>query len=737
MSSSAGSLSAQAAAIALIYDRTALFEEPICSGFLVGNKLVATVASAVSPFAKNPRALKVTFPKSGLELGVHNIHFHKRFDRRLAAHTVERGTLTHSPEAALQKFNCCILQLEDGLEFLQETEVEEVSRALRFPLNLDEDGFRGSLSEIELADVIQMLNNGRKHGILYVCDDLTRPVAQIFCSEGQILGAKYRNLFNEMAFYQIVEKKLLGRFAFYPCRRPSWLTEAITDTPAKLLIEAHRRLDELIKIRGNMTPGVANFARAEKYCDLESISLEFKRPAERLWQVLDAITPAEDLWLLVGADDYTIYRSLYELYRSKQIVRIHEGGTQELHAAGPIPGAMPTIEVAPLRLGTNLSMQPYDQIVAVSIDPMTRRTKVRAGALLGAIDAYDSWHLLHEVPLLPSASGIPIFKNDYVMGMHCGTVPSLSTTPNSPVPVQQMLWVNAVVELKNELIDALPALRTPDVRAAGVEAKPADGAAAGCKEVASLSCPSCGRKTFRSARTCATCGFDLMPVLTAKVTPHGIFDKAVPIATAIVLVLVASAAIALSSLPEANMQSDAVAIVPSQPWISPNPQKWNGTHETWESLPDNPMLKSGDALRFKIEANKAAHIYILYKGSGNKTASLLYPPDSEFTNELGAGNSMIFPTDIQYTNHMLKNNLSIDGPSGSDLILFMASPGPLHWLTNNVASVDVAFKQATVSLNQSASHNGVVMKEHQLNGNSTPDSTQDRQVFVTSVLLTH
>ena len=90
---------------------------------------------------------------------------------------------------------------------------------MRYPLKLEQDGFRGTLLDIDLPLVLQTLNNAQRDGILYLCDDLMRPLAQIFCLKGKIVSASYKNLWNEMAIYQIIQKSLAIKFAFLPTKK--------------------------------------------------------------------------------------------------------------------------------------------------------------------------------------------------------------------------------------------------------------------------------------------------------------------------------------------------------------------------------------------------------------------------------------------------------------------------------------------------------------------------------------
>ncbi len=345
------------------------------------------------------------------------------------------------------RYNCAILRVDEDLDFVTEADIEEVSKALRYPVNLSEENFSGSLQDIDLTIVLQTLNNARKEGILYICDPLTRPIAQIFCQSGRIVSAKYGNLMNELALFQIIQKKLNGKFVFYPCPSPAWLPAKLINLPQEaLLLEAYRRLDELTKITRPLKNRSTNFARANKACQVDSLSRELREHAELLWRVLDANTPAEQLWLLAGTDDYTVFKSLLELHRSSQIVRLSDVGTQALPMASMPDEDTTPIDRAELMMAPDVQLNPFDTIINLSFDGKSDRVRARTGSLLGAIDPHDSHHLLHDLPLLPYASGTPIFKHDLIIGMHCGMIPTSAYVKNSEVLLQQMLWVESIYE---------------------------------------------------------------------------------------------------------------------------------------------------------------------------------------------------------------------------------------------------------------------------------------------------
>jgi hypothetical protein len=436
--------------IGLIYDRTAPGGSPIGSMFLVAEKKVASLASIALPYATTPQALRVIFPSTEREFGVSAVHLHPNFDRSLTQETALHGTLGNGPEAALQKFNCCILELADRLQELTTAQTEQVSHALRYPLNLTDENFRGSLTEIELPLVIQTLNNAKREGILYICDDMYRPIAQIFCQGGRVLAAKYRSLMNETAIYQIVEKRLTGRFAFRACKPPIWMpAQTINRATDMLLIEAMRRQDENINFQKKLSTSEYLFVRAYKQLYMENIAVESRQAVELIWRVLDGTVPAEDLWNLVPLDDYSILCALNEMYASNQCMRVPLAGTMQFNIPKmPDESYAPAFfQTVPLPLGLDLPLNAFDTMSSIAIDPTNSKPRVKVGALLGAIDPYDATHLLHDIPLLPWASGSPLIKDDLVIGMHCGVVPNSSTADNSFGVLQQMLWCDSIEQI--------------------------------------------------------------------------------------------------------------------------------------------------------------------------------------------------------------------------------------------------------------------------------------------------
>jgi response regulator RpfG family c-di-GMP phosphodiesterase len=100
-------------------------------------------------------------------------------------------------------------------------------------------GVSGSLSEMSLPDVVQVLSNGRKSGKLQIRS--TGRAGEIDFADGAIWDAHFGNVRAEEALYAML---LLtdGEFTLDPQARPS--QRVIHQTTESLLLEGMRRLDE-------------------------------------------------------------------------------------------------------------------------------------------------------------------------------------------------------------------------------------------------------------------------------------------------------------------------------------------------------------------------------------------------------------------------------------------------------------------------------------------------------------
>jgi response regulator RpfG family c-di-GMP phosphodiesterase len=100
-------------------------------------------------------------------------------------------------------------------------------------------GVSGSLSEMSLPDIVQVLWHGRKTGSLKVRSG--NESGEIHFVDGQVYNALWGRLRGEEAFYMMVMISD-GDFALNPSFKAS--TRVINDSPEALLLEAMRLMDE-------------------------------------------------------------------------------------------------------------------------------------------------------------------------------------------------------------------------------------------------------------------------------------------------------------------------------------------------------------------------------------------------------------------------------------------------------------------------------------------------------------
>jgi response regulator RpfG family c-di-GMP phosphodiesterase len=100
-------------------------------------------------------------------------------------------------------------------------------------------GVSGSLREMGLPDIVQVLFHGRKTGKLVVKSGAS--AGEIHFQEGAIINAALGTLVGVDAFYALVRFQE-GEFAFDPSFVPG--RRLITDSPESLLLEGMRRMDE-------------------------------------------------------------------------------------------------------------------------------------------------------------------------------------------------------------------------------------------------------------------------------------------------------------------------------------------------------------------------------------------------------------------------------------------------------------------------------------------------------------
>jgi len=134
--------------------------------------------------------------------------------------------------------------------------------------------FDGDLKNFSLADILEMLQMGKRTGALSIRHG--EEIGTLFFRKGELVHATHRNMTGEEAAYNLLGWKT-GRFRFdttiYPTRR------SIEISATNLILEAARRTDELADLQTELPPPdtVLHFAKvAGKVDDIHLSADEWK-----------------------------------------------------------------------------------------------------------------------------------------------------------------------------------------------------------------------------------------------------------------------------------------------------------------------------------------------------------------------------------------------------------------------------------------------------------------------------
>ncbi|MBS1999570.1 MAG: DUF4388 domain-containing protein [Cyanobacteria bacterium SZAS LIN-2] len=707
-------LSKHANSLGLIFDQGDMSGEPLGSAWLVDPNTVVCCAHTIVLYKAHLAALKIRFPISGKEFAVRSVTFHPKLDMKHLQETARRALVEPQIALALEKYNVAVLKIAPGVQPLNPEENKELNNIFRAGNAGHESGLGGSLVEIELALVLQTITNARKEGTVTLVDNRGRVSGRMFCKQGRVSHAYYRNLVNEMAVNQIVEHKVAGSFYFTSEEEPDWTSVAEINRPTdSLLIEAHRRLDELDKLAGIVGGPSSLFERLTPDPRLDVLPADCREFAKLVWPLLDGGTPLGFMWELCGIDDYTVYMTLQELIKTRQIS----------YFEAPFVKAAPPI---PITLGVEKALAVGDEISALWVDDPSMAPLVRTGKILGSLTEFDPAHVIHTVGLPNSASGAPVVKDDVVIGMHCGALP-----PDSGVGptagFHQMIWVESIVECLNqagekELVKKLTMSGEDDQTVPNLKAalegantgtmQPKPKPAAGVREVARIQCPKCGRSTLEVTNFCKGCGGRLLkdqtpgakkkkkPVVhTPAPAPAAVRGPSLVMALVMAVVGVAGGLGALALMPQPHVVRICPVTIPSTRWVESKVERFDISKMLWRDTAANEIFVDNTPLCLDVAVNKPGYVYCFYRGTSGGTA-LLYPhkltddekkemtdlklpiPSKDPPDDLlQMGDKFSIGSGFRKDKNDVKfQGFSFDEKVGSEKIIFIASSAKLNFL---------------------------------------------------------
>ena len=187
--------------------------------------------------------------------------------------------------------------------------------------------FQGSLSELHLPDIIQLVSVSGKTGVFHLQDGALR--GQIFLNDGKIIHAQIDDTVGEEAVYALAIWRQ-GEFRF----EPGTDTEArtITKSNTNLLMESARRLDEwrVLSKKIPSTDLVPEFVVQENREG--QINLNTSE-----WLILSKIDGNRSVKAIAGASGLSVFDAAKMLYGliATGLIRLKE----PMAAAIPAPAA--------------------------------------------------------------------------------------------------------------------------------------------------------------------------------------------------------------------------------------------------------------------------------------------------------------------------------------------------------------------------------------------------------------
>lgn len=240
--------------------------------------------------------------------------------------------------------------------------------------------FQGSLSELPLPDVVQLVSSSGKTGCFHLTDGDVK--GQIYVQEGKIVHAQVEDLSGEEAVYQLA---IWSKGEFFFETGATGAANTIAKTNTNLLMEAARRLDEWRVLQ-------------KKVPSMELVP-EFVIPEGREgqinlntseWLILSKIDGRRSIKAISNASGHSTFEACKILYGliATNLIRLKE--------APPPPRPPPTVVTPPSGTGPQKRMATGPQPRQATIPPgvlspaalemVQRLVKIRdtANALLGA-----------------------------------------------------------------------------------------------------------------------------------------------------------------------------------------------------------------------------------------------------------------------------------------------------------------------------------------------------------------
>ena len=231
--------------------------------------------------------------------------------------------------------------------------------------------FQGSLTELHLPDIIQLVSVSGKTGVFHLTDGVLK--GQIYLNDGKIVHAQLEDAAGEEAVYALAIWRQ-GEFRFDPGIATELRT--ITKSNTNLLMEAARRLDEW-RVLSKKIPSVDLIPEFVVQENREGqINLNTSE-----WLILSKIDGQRSVRAIAAAASLSVFDAAKMLYGliATNLIRLREpqaGPYRPVTRAGPTPTAI---------VGTPSRGVPTPSPAAVALIAKLTRIRDECTTLLGPV----------------------------------------------------------------------------------------------------------------------------------------------------------------------------------------------------------------------------------------------------------------------------------------------------------------------------------------------------------------
>lgn len=231
--------------------------------------------------------------------------------------------------------------------------------ALRETVAGAQQDLRGNVQQMPLVDLLQLLTMNQRSGVLSVAT--SRGSGEVRLAEGQIVGAVYRRVEGEKAFFRMLGEPQ-GQFMFVPGESPA--PRRMTMPTNALLMEAMRQIDELRELRKGIAPAAEVFVASEPAASTAQPIADGPEKLER--EILAALSvprSIDELCDEVSALDLSVVTALARLLEAG---KVHAMPLASLTAPFAPPEQLSILRALVSRLAPKGFLPPPRVVIAAS-----------------------------------------------------------------------------------------------------------------------------------------------------------------------------------------------------------------------------------------------------------------------------------------------------------------------------------------------------------------------------------